>query len=107
MERGRTECPSNFLEYFAEFVVDAVDGEPQDGVAKFSQVIVSFGVILLLCLMNVAIHINHETLAGAREIDEIGTDRVLPTKLTAVESMVPEHFPKAPLTGSSPASKIS
>jgi hypothetical protein len=106
MERGIQASAPDLAKYSSQVVIDTIDGETHDRVAKASEVIVALGVILALHLVNLSVNLNHETLPGTCEVDDVWSNRVLPTKLPAVEAMVPEHRPETPFARRSPATKV-
>jgi len=106
MERGSGTRISDLLEYPGQVVVDSIDGESDHRQAAILEVIIAFGVIFALLLVNRPVNLDHKARSWAREIDDVRTDRMLPTKLPAIEAMISEHLPKAPLTRRDSATEI-
>ena len=106
MERGRSASAPDLLEYTGQVAGDAIGSETNHHEASISEVIIAFGVVLALLLVNRAVNLNDETRPWASEIDDVRTDRMLPTKLPAIEPMISEHLPEMPLARRGPATEI-
>jgi hypothetical protein len=106
MERGRRTCDFDFTADSSEVGVDAIDREAQDGVAETPEAVVPFSIVLALLLVNLPVDLDDETVSGTREIDNVGADRMLPTKLPALKPMIPEYLPETPFGWRRPAPEI-
>ena len=107
MERGRGTGDPDFLKYSGQVVVDLINGDAQDPVAESFEVVIAFGVIFALLLVNRSVDLDDEARPWTCEIDDVRPDGMLPTELPAVEPVVPEHLPKLPLAWRSPSTEIA
>lgn len=73
---------------------NSINREAHDGVAEITEIFVSLGIILALHVVDIAVYFDDRAVLWADEIDNVGTNRMLPTELLAVQPMMPESIPE-------------
>jgi hypothetical protein len=75
-------------------VENLIRGDAQDGVSKLAKILLSFGIVLALLLVDLAIDLHDEARRDAEEIDHVRPDGALATELLAAYVMSAERSPQ-------------
>jgi len=107
VERGSSASGTNFAKYERQLSVDSIHGETQDSIADADDVVITFGVVFALLLVDLSIDFDDKFRPRAAEIDDTRADRMLSAKLPAVKTMIPQHLPEYSLAGRRTATEIA
>ena len=103
MERGLDPCECLDDITLDEFVIDADDAKANG----FEHLLpLPIGAPLFFRLVDIAVDFYDEAFGGAVEVDDEGTDGVLPAKLATEEPAVAQLFPERILTGRAPPPEL-
>jgi hypothetical protein len=95
-EKKCTQGVSNGCDDSFDILIDLGRPEPEHAKAHFVQPFISPCIVCKLIAMMVAIHFDHQLRAQAGKVDEVGTNRKLPSKLASHELPAAQAVPEPP-----------